>query len=165
MIGGKMQTKVKGDISEARALFEFQKRNIPVLLPWGDKERYDMVVEMSGRFYKIQVKTANEERNGAIICYTRSSHNHSTNKKYYKYTGQVDYFVFYNMVHDIIAIVPESDVGDNSHLTLRISPAKNNQKNVRYFSDYSFDKILCVETLHVPSHSREEEKVQTTIGN
>jgi hypothetical protein len=28
-----MQTKVKGDISEAKALFEFQKRGIPVLLP------------------------------------------------------------------------------------------------------------------------------------
>jgi hypothetical protein len=28
-----MQTKLKGDISEAKALFEFQKRNIPVLIP------------------------------------------------------------------------------------------------------------------------------------
>lgn len=61
-----MQTKIKGDISEAKALFEFQKRNIPVLLPWGDKERYDMVIELSNHFFRVQVKTANEEKMVAL---------------------------------------------------------------------------------------------------
>lgn len=89
-----MQTKAKGDISEAKALFEFQKRNIPVLLPWGDKERYDMVIELSNHFFRVQVKTANEEKNGSIICYTRSSHDHTTHKKYYKYVNQVDFLCF-----------------------------------------------------------------------
>ena len=31
-----MNSKTKGNISEAKTLFEFQKRNIPVCLPWGD---------------------------------------------------------------------------------------------------------------------------------
>lgn len=30
-----MNNKTKGDLSEARALYEFQKYNIPVCLPWG----------------------------------------------------------------------------------------------------------------------------------
>lgn len=143
-----MQTKVKGDISEAKALFEFQKRNIPVLLPWGDKERYDMVIELDNHFYKVQVKTANEEINGAIHCYTRSSHNHTTHKNYYKYQGQIDYFVFYNMKYDLIAIVPIQDIGDKATFSLRLETPKNNQKQgVRYFSDYSFDKILGKEII------------------
>lgn len=160
-----MQTKAKGDISEAKALFEFQKRNIPVLLPWGDKERYDMVIELSNHFFRVQVKTANEEKNGSIICYTRSSHDHTTHKRYYKYVNQVDFFVFYNIQRDIIAIVPIKDIGEKACISLRIAPPKNNQGDVKFFSDYSFDKILCVETLHAPSDSSEEEKVQTTIGN
>ena len=160
-----MQTKAKGDISEAKALFEFQKRNIPVLLPWGDKERYDMVIELSNHFFRVQVKTANEESNGSIKCYTRSSHDHTTHKRYYKYVNQVDFFVFYNIKRDIIAIVPIEDIGEKSCISLRITSPKNNQGDVKFFSDYSFDKILCVETLHAPSENSEEEKVQTTIGN
>lgn len=157
-----MQTKLKGDISEAKALFEFQKRNIPVLIPWGDKERYDMVIDFNNNFYRIQVKTANEEKNGAIRCYCRSSHDHTTHKHYYDYKDQIDYFVFYNMTYDKIAIVPISIIGDQKQLSLRIYPPRNNQSNVYYFDDFSFDKILCVETLHEASQ-RNEEKIQTTI--
>ena len=158
-----MQTKLKGDISEAKALLEFQKRNIPVLIPWGDKERYDMVIEHNNHFYKVQVKTANEELNGAIKCYCRSSHDHTTHKNYYDYKNQVDYFVFYNINYNKIAIVPMSVIGDKKSISLRLLPPKNNQKNVLYFDDFSFDKILCVETLYGASQV-DEEKVQTTKG-
>jgi hypothetical protein len=146
-----MQTKVKGDISEAKALLEFQKRNIPVAIPWGDKERYDMIIELNNQFYRIQVKTANEEENdGTVKCYTRSSHDHTTHKNYFTYDGQVDYFVFYNMKRDAVAIVPIEDVKDQQSLSLRFTPPKNNQKNVRYWNDCSLEKILCVEPLPLP---------------
>ena len=144
-----MNSKDKGNISEARALFEFQKMGIPVLIPWGDNLRYDLVIELKGKFFKVQVKTANEEVNGGIVCYTRSSTNHTTNKKFSTYENDVDYFVFYNQIRDIIAIVPIQDIGNNKTITLRIEPTKNNQtKNIKFFEDYSFNKILCVETLH-----------------
>lgn len=144
-----MNTKDKGDISEAKALLEFSKRGIPVLIPWGDNLRYDMVIELNKTFYRVQVKTANEERNGAILCYTRSSTNHTSNKKLSTYEDDVDYFVFYNQKRDIIALVPIDVVNEKKTLSLRIEKPKNCAvKNVRYFEDYSFDKTLCVETLH-----------------
>lgn len=61
-----MNSKAKGQLSEARALYEFQKYHIPVCLPWGDNERYDMIAEFDGKFNRIQVKTSNEEENGAV---------------------------------------------------------------------------------------------------
>ena len=121
-----------------------------------------MVIEFNNNFYRIQVKTANEESNGSIKCYCRSSYNHTTNKKYCDYKNQIDFFVFYNMEHDKIAIVPMDIVKDKKQISLRIVPPKNNQQNVLYFDDFSFDKILCVETLHEASQV-DEEKVQTTI--
>lgn len=144
-----MNSKDIGDISVAKALFEFSKRGIPVLIPWGDNLRYDLVIEFNSEFYRVQVKTANEETNGSIKCYTRSSTNHTTNKKLSTYENDVDYFVFYNQDRDLIAIVPIGDIGKNKSISLRLEDPKNGQqKQVRYFSDYSFDKILCVETLH-----------------
>lgn len=144
-----MNSKDIGDISVAKTLFEFSKRGIPTLIPWGDNLRYDLVIELNNYFYKIQVKTANEECNGSIKCYTRSSTNHTTNKKLSTYENDVDYFVFYNQKRDLIAMVPISEIGTNKSISLRIEEPKNNQqKQIKYFSDYSLDKILCVETLH-----------------
>lgn len=138
-----MNSKIKGNISEAKALFEFQKRNIPVLLPWGDNERYDMVAEFNGKLNRIQIKTANEENNGSIKCYCRSSKNHTTNKSLDTYKNDVDYFVFYNQIKDIIALVPIEEIGDAKTISLRIEPTANGQiKGIRFFKDYSFDNII-----------------------
>ena len=139
-----MNSKTKGDISESKALFEFQKRGIPVLIPWGDNLRYDMVIELNNNFYRVQVKTANEINNGSIKCYTRSSANHTTNKNLATYENDVDYFVFYNQDLDKIALVPIEDIGLKKSISLRIDSPKNSQNNVKYFDDYSFDKIFHV---------------------
>ena len=138
-----INSKMKGQLSEARALYEFQKRNIPVCIPWGDNERYDMIAEFNGKFNRIQVKTSNEEQNGAICCYCRSSTNHTTNKNLTTYENDVDYFVFVNQTYDLIAIVPIEEVGDKKQIRLRIQPTANGQTtNVRFFSDFSFEKMF-----------------------
>jgi len=143
-----MNSKSKGNISEAKALFEFQKFGIPVLMPWGDNERYDMVIELDKKFYRVQVKTANEENNGSIKGYCRSSTNHTTNKNLSTYEDDVDYFVFYNQIYDKIALVPIGDTNGQKSISLRISAPLNGNQSLKYFDDYSFEKILCVETLH-----------------
>lgn len=136
-----MNSKTKGQLSEARALYEFQKYHIPVCIPWGDNERYDMIAEFDGKFNRIQVKTSNEEENGAICCWARSSTNHTTNKTLCGYEGEIDYFVFVNQTRDWVALVPIEELEGRKSIRLRISPPANGQsKNVRYFKDYSFEK-------------------------
>ena len=138
-----MNNKAKGEFSEARTLYEFQKYGIPVCLPWGDNQRYDMIAEFNGKFNRIQIKTSNEEENGAIKCYCRSSKNHTTNKVCDKYIGEVDYFVFYNQTYDKIAMVPMEEIGTKTVINLRILPTKNGQtKGIRFFEDYTFDKYF-----------------------
>lgn len=133
--------KAKGQLSEARVLYEFQKYGIPVSIPWGDNERYDMIAEFDNKLNRIQIKTSNEEKYGAIICYCRSSMNHTTNKEKRTYKDDVDFIIFVNQTKDILAIVPIEEIGDNQTINLRISPAGNGQiKGIRFFSDYSFEK-------------------------
>lgn len=138
-----MNSKTKGQLSEAKALYELQKHNIPVCVPWGDNERYDLVAEFNGKLNKIQVKTANDERNGAICCYCRSSTNHTTNKKLSTYENDVDYFIFVNQIYDLVAIVPIEEIKDKKTFTLRLTPPANNQTaGIKYFKDYSLDNFL-----------------------
>ena len=136
-----INSKTKGQLSEAKALYEFQRYGIPVCIPWGDNERYDLIAEFDGKFNRIQVKTCNEEENGAIVCYTRSSTNHTTNKNLLTYENDVDYFVFVNQTYDLIALVPITEIGSQKTIRLRIdSPKSNNGKQIRYFQDFSFEK-------------------------
>lgn len=136
-------SKAKGQLSEARALYEFQKRDIPVCIPWGDNERYDLIAEFNGKFNRIQVKTANEIQNGSVCCYCRSSTNHTTNKGLNTYVNDIDYFVFVNQTYDLLAIVPIEEVGEQKQIRLRLQPPANGQVvNIRYFSDFSFDKLF-----------------------
>lgn len=44
-----VDTKSIGEITEAVVLAEFLKAGFPVLLPFGDNQRYDAVVEVRGR--------------------------------------------------------------------------------------------------------------------
>jgi PD-(D/E)XK endonuclease len=53
-----VDTKAAGDITEAVVLAEFLRAGFPVLLPFGDNRRYDLVVEAGGRFLRVQCKTA-----------------------------------------------------------------------------------------------------------
>ena len=136
-----INSKMKGQLSEARTLYEFQKYNVPVCIPWGDNERYDLVAEFDGKFNRIQVKTCNEEENGAIVCYTRSSMNHTTNKNFSTYENDVDYFVFVNQTRDLVALVPIEEIGTQKAIRLRITaPLSNNGKKMRYFKDFLFEK-------------------------
>jgi ribosome biogenesis protein Tsr3 len=52
-------SKQKGNITEVECMLSFLKLGYNVLTPYGDCERYDFVVEINNKFYKIQVKTAN----------------------------------------------------------------------------------------------------------
>lgn len=137
-----MNSKEIGSISEALALTEFLKYGIPVCVPWGDNYRYDLVADFNGKLNRIQVKTVNEERNGSIVCYTRSSTNHTTNKKLSTYEEDVDYFVFVNQTYGLIALVPIEEIGNQKTINLRIKTPENGVKIYRSFDDFSFEKIL-----------------------
>ena len=56
-----LNSKQKGNITELECMLAFVKLGYNVLIPYGDCERYDFVVDIKGNFYKIQVKTSRTE--------------------------------------------------------------------------------------------------------
>ncbi len=53
-----MDTKLKGDIAEQAAILAALRFGWGVLKPIGDRLPYDLVFDVNGRFWKIQVKSA-----------------------------------------------------------------------------------------------------------
>src|SRR5262245_34355521 len=125
-----------GERTEAIILAEFLKAGYVVLLPSGDNQRYDMVLDTGGRFLRVQCKTARLVSGGAVLSFATAStyaHRGGVRKGY---RNDVDVFAVYSPDTGQAYILPVDQVGD-AEVRLRLTPALNGQmKNVRYAKDY-----------------------------
>lgn len=77
-----------GNASEALALAAFQMDGIPVALPFGCPERWDLVAKLDGRWQAVQVKTAHHGQTSGFLWNAR------TTKDSTSYTSdEIDLFV------------------------------------------------------------------------
>lgn len=134
--------KAVGEQSEAIIIAKLVELGYNVLLPFGDNQRYDLVIEdADGNFWRIQCKTGWVESNGAYIEFaSASSYYHTragkTGHGRKDYRGQIEYFAVYCPDLGKVYLVPIDHVGTASGI-LRLLPTKNNQsKNVRWARDY-----------------------------
>lgn len=131
-----MNSKQKGDISEAQALAALLQNGLNVLVPFGDRNRYDLVVEENGVFTRIQVKTGKLDRN-AVRFSTRSMT--TENGKWVKrtYHGQADIFMVYCPDNGKLYTVPVAKCGADE-VALGLGQRRGNQHAARRAEDFEF---------------------------
>lgn len=61
-----MQTREKGNLSEAKILEAFVAAGYLVSVPFGSEHKYDVVVDDSTRLFRVQCKTG-RIKNGVLI--------------------------------------------------------------------------------------------------
>lgn len=125
--------KAVGERSEGMVLAALLRAGNVVLQPFGDNQRYDLVVDEDGKFIRIQCKTARLV--GGVLRFAACS-SATRGLKKRDYRGQIEFFGVYSPDLDKTYLVPVSDVG-TTEVTLRLGSAKNNQnKGVRYAETY-----------------------------
>ncbi len=131
-----MNTKSKGDATEAHILAALVDKGLPVLIPFGDNQRYDLVVEIEKSFQRVQCKTG-RYINGAIAFDTCSNRATTAGEKR-GYKGDVDYFGVYCKKIGKAYLIPFDDVKDVSReARLRVEQSRNGQaKGIRLARDY-----------------------------
>ena len=137
-----MNSKRIGNITEMSVALAFQKLDIPVAIPFGDCERYDLIVEIANKLYKIQCKTASPYRGDpekiSFSCRSTSTKNGQTvNHRYSE--NEIDFFA--TIWEDKCYLVP---IGETScEKILRLVPPKNGQvKGVSMLEDYALEKVV-----------------------
>ena len=115
-------TKTIGDVSEAIVLAEFLKAGFPVLLPFGENQRYHLVVEIGGRFLRVQVKTCQSD--GSALVFNATSHDGHRPRQSYR--GDADLFAVYSPLTKQVYVLAVDEVPE-TRVWLRLTPAKNNQ--------------------------------------
>lgn len=127
--------KAIGERSEGAIMAAFLRAGEVVLKPFGDNQRYDLVLDRQGHFIRVQCKTGRIER-GGILFATRSTNWNKGTVQNYK--GQADLFAVYVPILDKVYTIPVNDVGDFG-VTLRLETSRNGQsKKVRWAKDYEY---------------------------
>jgi PD-(D/E)XK endonuclease len=95
-----------------------------VAKPWGEPPRYDVVVELNGRFLRIQVKSTEMWLGTCYLCqlYRFGRPNYTTK--------QVDYFAIYVVPEDIWYIFPAKCLAGKR--TIALTPHLKGHKYERY---------------------------------
>ena len=111
-----------------------------MLQPFGDNERYDLGVELSDAFYRVQVKTGRLKRS-RVQFEPRSSGTHTRAVGKEGYDGQVDIFAVCAPDLDETYVVTVTGAPETS-MALRVRPPKKAASNINWASDFSLDSWI-----------------------
>jgi PD-(D/E)XK endonuclease len=125
-----------GQRSEAIIFAELVKRGHRVLIPYGTNHRYDIVIDVGGRFLRAQCKTGRLRR-GVISFPTRSTRANTRGVYHAPYNAdQIDLFLVYCPGTDRVYAVGVDEVG-SGYGFLRVDPTANGQANgIRWAADH-----------------------------
>jgi PD-(D/E)XK nuclease superfamily protein len=137
-----LHPKIVGDQTQAMVLGRLVQAfpYAQMWIPFGENTRADLVIELDGRFIRVQCKTG-RLRKGAVSFSTCShTYHHPSNRGtrtyQHHYRGQADLFGVYCPETDGVYLVPVDEVG-TTHGSLRVEPTQNNQvKKIRWARDY-----------------------------
>ena len=133
-------TSAAGDRTEGVILARLLQLGKVVLFPFGNSQRYDLVVHEGGVFTRGQCKTAKRER-GCIVFKTSSigeTRAPDGTRRYTRrgYEGEIDMFYVYSPELDKVYAVPVGEV-PCSEGRLLVEPSSNAKtKSLRLASDY-----------------------------
>jgi PD-(D/E)XK endonuclease len=135
--------KSVGDQSTLAIMVALQLLGIPILIPFGENTRYDLVIDEEGRLGRVQCKTG-RLRGGALRFATCSAYGHHRDplRARRDYRGEVDYFAVYCPETAGVYLVPIADVPTTTRGCLRVAPARNNQsRGIRAARQYEIARV------------------------
>jgi hypothetical protein len=130
-------TKQVGDATESRILTEFVAAGYSVSIPFGDNDKYDLIVDDGDSLHRVQCKTAWQNKPDTIRFNT---HSQTTKEGMYHeetYLNEVDAFVVRYPETDTIYWINIEDATEQK-MELRFS-ADINHPSINWAKDYEFD--------------------------
>ena len=137
----KYQPKLTGIITEERCKLFFIERGYNVSVPIGDNASYDMILDVDGYLYKIQVKSCRYSSKGFINFDAVRTVSTMTKTSITRYNSdEVDYFCtwYCNMAY----LIPFRDI---SQYTLRLEFPNHNvggTSEIQWAKEYEADYII-----------------------
>ena len=137
-----LTTKQKGNITEMECILAFMKAGYKVSIPYGEDCKYDLVVDINNKLYRIQCKTSHALTNPedgfkfktkSVVITT-----HGVKENHYE-TNEIDYFA--TMYEGNCYLVPVGE--SNNEITLRFRyPANGQKKGISLAENYRMENMI-----------------------
>ena len=125
LVRGPRNSKAKGDLAELAFLYKAASLGFGVAKPYGDKERYDFILDSGERFWRVQVKSTSclaGDRNGYAV---NAWHNGKKHKVKTYQAEEIDFFVAYIVPLGVWYVIPVNQLATLRLLRLYPSGCKN----------------------------------------
>ena len=136
-----INTKDIGNKAEIAVMCKFIHCGIPVSVPFGNSEVYDLVIDTKDGFKSVQVKHG-VYRNGCVVACVEKLTGYR-NRQVHDYVGLVDYLAIYcSELGTCYLVKPEESA--KHQIYLRIEPPKNNSSvsTVKWAKDVTFEEVV-----------------------
>jgi prevent-host-death family protein len=134
----------KGNVAELAIATEAARLGLSVLKPLTEHERYDLVLGVKDRLFRVQCKWGARRRD--VIVVRLSSCYHSPTRGYVKATydaKQIDFVAVHCSDLQRSYLLPASLFVDRGVVTLRLKRAGNNQRAaINWAADYEFQGAI-----------------------
>lgn len=131
--------KETGELAEGAVVGELSKKNICLLEPRGDNQRYDFVIDNDGEFIRLQCKHARVSNGKIAFNISSTNYNTSSWDEREDYKGDVEYFVAYSSELDKVYLVPIEEASGSSKKVLRIETPKHNEETIDWAEEYRLE--------------------------
>jgi hypothetical protein len=129
-------TKDRGDQTEALIIHHLIASGYSVSVPFGDNDKYDLVVDSGEELYRIQCKTAWENKDQTIRFNTHSQTTKDGEYHEDTYHGEVDAFVVRYPKKDTLYWIPISQATEQK-MELRFT-AEIDHPSINWAEDFEF---------------------------
>lgn len=131
-----MDTKDKGNLAELAAAKKAISKGLSVSFPFGDNERYDLIIDYGDKLERAQVRKASQ-REGYLVFKCYSNHRSGGEIKRESFQeDEIDVFLVRRQENDEIYRIPVDET-PATEMRLRLGQTGNNQeKNVNWADDY-----------------------------
>ena len=135
-------TKEIGNLTELQCITALYELGCDVSIPFGNSQKYDLIIDWNNQLYKIQIKHATEKDNGAYFTFKTRWQGHNTSGYTQTlYTKEdIDFFATYFNGHVYLVPIEQCSGAEKN---LRLKPPKNGQiKGINFAKDYLAKEVL-----------------------
>lgn len=134
-------SKEIGNLTELQCITGLYELGCNISIPFGNSQKYDLIMDWNGKLYKIQIKHANEHGDTHFSFKTRwQSHNMNGYTQTLYTKNDIDFFATW--CQGEVYLIPIEECS-GAEKTIRFVPPKNGQvKGINFAKDYVAKEVL-----------------------
>ncbi|WP_440766821.1 group I intron-associated PD-(D/E)XK endonuclease [Natronorubrum sp. DTA7] len=133
-------SKHVGDKTESKALTELLECGYSVSIPFGDNDRYDLVVDDEGDLHRVQCKTGWRNKTETMRFNTHSQTTRDGSYHEQTYHGEIDAFLVYYPKNETFYWIDAADA-TGQKMELRFE-SEINHPSINWADAYEFDGTI-----------------------